>query len=184
MKSIKGIFSLVSAGALALAVLPVGAIPIPVPLEPGVSDRITIFRPDGTVYGTVNATEDDEALFGPNKFYTIDSVANGVNPPGPTILREANGISDVFGVVMVGGQAFLAFQSDTETLSPDFVGVATELPEGLPFYVMTQYLQPALILAGWTATFQSDANVPDAGTSIALLGLALTGLGFVRRKLA
>src|SRR5438552_1742796 len=94
MKSIKGIFSLVSAGALALAVLPVGAIPIPVPLEPGVSDRITIFRPDGTVYGTVNATEDDEALFGPNKFYTIDSVANGVNPPGPTILREANGISD------------------------------------------------------------------------------------------
>jgi hypothetical protein len=42
----------------------------------------------------------------------------------------------------------------------------------------------AVELFPYTATFTSDREVPDSGTTLSLLGLAVTGLALLRRKLA
>jgi hypothetical protein len=70
---------------------------------------------------------------------------------------------------------------------PGFGTITTRLPEDQDSYDATSYLGitvGAVELFPYTATFTSDREVPDSGTTLSLLGLAVTGLALLRRKLA
>lgn len=190
MKSLKAILSAVGAGALVMAALPAGAVPVVVE-----SDVLQVLDPSGGLFKFTRANEGFPE--GSGTMYIVDS--NTGNPAAfghPTAFTEpnSNDWSDMVGVILNpdgSGRYVLAFLSDIEgplnqaaallafgAVAPRAVVVETG---GLQD-ITTPYLNPDPSYAGYTAQFRSD--VPDAGTTVALLGMALAGLGIARRKLA
>jgi hypothetical protein len=113
----------------------------------------------------------------------------------PTVLLDPSGaISDIFGVVQIGNGSYaIGFMSD-DNLD---LGVAAQLFGFNPaagnlisfpevegqVYDATMYLNLETH-QGYTATFQSDGDerqVPDGGSTLFLLGLAMAGCSTVRR---
>ena len=204
MKSLKGILiTLVAAGALLFVAAPARAAAFP-PVPAGASDSMSLFNAGGVLLEQANAFEADELAknsgpLGPLYFFDTFS-----NPAAVghyiAVVDSAGVISDVIGVTSILAPVFptaFAFLSDaTETgLSPALIaadgflfldGTVQEGANGVfldsltnPF--MASYINPAT-LPGGRLTFFSD-GIPDGGSAVALLGIALTGIEVLRRKL-
>ena len=172
------------------------------------SDTLNVFAvPPGSapiLIATGSESESDEfaevnhvqfvMTLGPNP------IAIGGNPTQynhATALLDSDGsISDIFGVWRSGTEGnfiySLAFISDPDpsilTLNNDtfsgFGAITNQHPEDRDSYDATIYLATGIGAVPYTATFTSDREVPDSGTTFSLLGMAATGLAFLRRKLS
>jgi hypothetical protein len=165
-----------------------------------VSDILTVFNPAGAVDTQLTLFEDGvfSCVAGtftcgsianvglgtedPNGLYYITAPVDPTQLGAPVNVAEAGGtFSDIFGVASIS-QEVLGFTSDTETAPPAFapVGSIVESEQNGPLSA-TIYLAPDLRIAGWTATFQSDPEIPEPATlTLVASGAAL--LGFARRR--
>lgn len=160
-----------------------------------ISDTLTVYNPNGTIFSEVSALESQEDN-GTNVFFIGNPfIADPAQFGKATTLCEVAGcnatsrpidFSDIFGVVKenIGGQNlfFLGFTSDGENgtaLGNQGVTFLLEVP-GFAFDA-TKYLLPSLQSQGYTATFVSDGEVPEAGTLV-LLGTGLLGMMGVSRR--
>ena len=181
--AVKKMQRLVGAGALALAALPA--------MAGSISDRLTVYKPDSSVYASVWVDEVNED---PNQFYYIND-ASLIDPAefgNATALIEPGGdsvngpFSDIFGIGSPNPTASnpdfcLGFQSDGDPGgSLDTAGITIFLPEvDGASYDASRYLAPNLLTLGYTATFEVG-NIPEPG-SLALLGLGTLALSAYRR---
>lgn len=163
-----------------------------------VSDTLTIYSPNGTIFAQVSALESQEGN-GTNVFLIGNPfLADPMQFGKATTLCEVAGcsatsppsdFSDIFGVVKasIAGQTFyfLGFTSDAENGTAFGNQGTTYLLEVPGFaYDATRYLLPTLRAQGYRATFVSDGEIPEP-TSIVLLGTGLIGLvGVARRRFA
>jgi hypothetical protein len=175
---------------LALPVLANGQIS-----ESPLSDIMTVYAPDGSIFAQIGATEADEVTNGPGFIYFLPNVAVDPSQFGNyTMFYEQGGNptdgpwSDIFGIATGGPDDLnLAFASDVDnvpfpyaSLAEDAYAIVEENP-GVP-YDMTMYLSPDLREAGYTATFVSDANVVPEPSTFLLLGAGFVGVGLFRRR--
>ena len=188
MKKIKGILALVGTGALALT-LPTATVATPV------SDVLVVFNAAGDLVGSATQIEN-----GTERLNTLREVNTDLSNPallGHYILMlDPDGTaSDVVGIANAGTalapHAVFGFVSSPLDANALLLAGFTHLDRvvienGLASTTvdLTPYLNPVGGAAGGTASFTSDGDVPDAGTTMALLGMALAGLGVARRKLA
>lgn len=142
------------------------------------SDAITVYNSTGAVMRQAIAPEDEPA----NLTYIINvdpAVWADPNQFGnyTTLLDPDGSISDYFGVVRTSGTYYLGFSSDPAPTAFYFGtgGQVTVLNEQTGPFDMTQYLAVNLRDQGWTATFQSDLDVPEPPT-IAIFCLGALGL--------
>jgi hypothetical protein len=144
-----------------------------------ISDSMTVWDPTGAVAFKTLAMEPDD----PDTFYTTPVAVDVTQFGNPTVLLEPNGrASDIFGVCTLdsGATFTLCFNSDSETVGPNFGPFPRTFPEGDGKFDATLYLDPALQAAGWTAQFQSD--VPEPATwAMMLLGIGAMGWSLRRR---
>jgi len=177
--AVKKMQRLVGVGALALAALPA--------MAGSISDRLTVYKPDGSVYASVWVDEVNED---PNQFYYIND-ASLIDPAefgNATALIEPGGnptngpFSDIFGIFSdLTSNFFLGFQSDGDPgvqFGPDGAAIFLTEVDGAS-YDATRYLAPNLLTLGYTATFEVG-NIPEPG-SLALLGLGTLALSAYRR---
>jgi VPDSG-CTERM motif len=173
---------IMGAAALVLAALPASATAI-------ISDNMSVFASDGTLIAFAASVEPE----GANDLRTLGSSLNlgDMSMKGDYYLVfEPNGttLSDIVGLT---SQAIFAYVSDPVTLA-NFVGTGnvfdghqlgsfTESATGGTFDIsnLLALTGPA---AGGSAQFFSDGNVPDGGSAVALLGIALVGVEALRRK--
>lgn len=198
MKPIKVIFCLIGAGALTLAALPALALPS-YTLGPGISDALVVW--DGS--GNINQLRTVSDINENGGLAIIDTNLRDASQYGnPTLVREpAGGIgtySDIFGVAIdpLNGNLVLGFLDlyDDLTYAQTCFGpqsgwtiTVTEGTIDQTEFDATMYLNPSLRSQGWTAAFVSDsepAEVPDGGTTVVLLGAALSALGLIKRRLS
>ncbi len=146
------------------------------------SDTMTVYDATGAV---VAQTIADEATENENTFYTVNVAIDPAQFGNATILTEKDGSSsDIFGVCDPGTGLTLCFNSDTETAPVPFSNFPRTFPEGAggPFDA-TLYLDPGLQALGWTATFWSDADVPEPATwAMMLVGFGALGAVLRRRR--
>ena len=173
----------------------------------GALDQINIVP---LVIASASASEADEN--GQNTVHFVTFTGTDIHFPGnpggynnATALIDPNGeISDIFGTWLSGEGTDLnpftysvAFISDPDpsllTLNNGAFGgfgtITTRLPENQDSYNATGYLGVIIGITDgdefpYTATFVSDREVPVSGTTFSLLGMAVTGLAFLRRKLS
>lgn len=170
---------------VAMEAAPAAAVQIQVD---GLSDGLWVLDSNGNIFAFVTNTEADELANGPGFIYSIfDPFLPDPNQQGfATVLTDADGDSDIFGVAVVPQGQFLSYSSDLEGIPIPYGGDPnfTYLPEGPGgFFDATRYLNPALQAQGFTAVFFSDGNVPEPSTLV-LAALGLIGLGVYgwRRK--
>jgi hypothetical protein len=195
MKSLKRMFiGLIAAGALALAVSPAQAV---------LSDNLTLFGPTGAFIGGITATDTQEAASAALPLFSFDHNASNPAFIGHyiEILNAAGVISDVVGVDNEGGavpnhMAFLSTDAaggitaamiaaaGFTTLDASIVMTEPEMLDSrgaLAVEVaMRNYINPGNP-AGSYLVFMS--GVPDGGSAVALLGIALAGIEGARRMI-
>jgi hypothetical protein len=133
----------------------------------------------------VTAAEED-----PTVIFFIDApgLANINQLNNATTLLDASGdAADIFGVALAGSQIdfFLAFSSGTQGHPTPFGGSGSiSLPKGNGgVFDATMYLDDGLQQQGWTASYVTAVDaVPDPGMAAPLLGTAMMGLAWLRRK--
>lgn len=142
------------------------------------SDVITVYDSAGAVMRQLAAPESEP----PNETYIINVDPDVWANPGQfgnytTLLEQDGSISDYFGVALVGGIYYLAFSSDPAPTAFYFgtSGHVTVLNEQSAPFDMAQYLAVSLRDQGWTATFQSDIDVPEP-PAIAIFCVGSLGL--------
>ncbi|MDD5298597.1 MAG: PEP-CTERM sorting domain-containing protein [Rhodocyclaceae bacterium] len=159
----------------------------------GVSDVMTVYRADHTVYDRIFAFGNEEA----GNLYYFDPLSVSVNDSqlgNYRTLLEPDGVtwSDTYGVIGVPGVSgnVLAFISDLNSYPP-IQNASVEVAGYAPWvlepgeraftieYDATMFLSDAMRQDGFTATFQSDVPEP---ASMALLGLAGLAGAFARRR--
>ena len=205
MKALKVFFGvMIGAVALVLAASPAAAQAGPVPTpQPNQSDFLQLNDSTGTQIGFVAATE---AIESNTALFQFDHQLSNPMEMGHLIevLDSAGNISDVVGVAssdgtLNAGTNVFAFMSEkegsggltnaqiamwfgagfvidetlTETQNGIFIDSATDT-------FLASYINPTNAPGG-RAFFFSD-GFPDGGSALALLGMALTGIEFVRRK--
>jgi hypothetical protein len=192
MKSLNKAFSLIGAGALALAALPASANSLD---AIQFSDILKIYA-GGQLIDQRAVLEGAEL---PGEVYYMNNVSRPLGNPSqfgnPTVLLEADGsISDIFGVVQISSGSYaIGFMSDENLdlgvaaqlfgFNPAGANLISFLEVGGQVYDATMYLNLETH-QGYTATFQSDGDerqVPDGGSTLFLLGLAMAGCSTVRR---
>ncbi len=172
----------------------IGAVPLlatPCTVGNGcLSDRIWILDPNGVQVFGQSVQESREV---PNAIYTI-RVPDLIDPTmygKPIVLLEPpafTGISDIVGVVYLGGQYYLGFKSDSDTGTPPVTfgsGHPTYMNETNARVDVTAFLSPVLRNAGYTAFFRSDVveapRVPEPAAA-ALVGGGLLLVAALRRR--
>lgn len=163
-------------------------------VESPISDILTVYAPDGSIFAQVSAAENTEDAL---NFYALPSsvLVDHSQYSNYTMFYEQGGNatngpwSDFVGVIIDNRTSAnlweLAFASDVENSLVSLVDVippATlvfEETPGAPFDV-TMYLDPTLRAEGYRATFVSDP-IPEPSTFL-LLGAGLAGVGLFRRR--
>lgn len=129
--------------------------------------------------GNINGNNDDINLLG---FVTIDKTddgTSGIDPDALTTNPLNMGLSGTFSFTPTAGftDFVIAFKSGEGQLDPDWA--AFRLPDGVTSGSWTISGEQALSHANLYAIPGNE--VPEAGT-LALLGLTLAGLAFLRRR--
>ena len=135
----------------------------------------------------------------PGQFYFVDH--NGVANPyivdqvvlhAPGADLKTTFVADIFGVALLPDSQNPTVQSPYLFLISDYVVVGgwqqsylgKLVPDTLMTYDATGFLNPAVAAEGITLQFEHGVpNVPDAGSTLALLSLGLASVfGLLRRK--
>ena len=200
MKTLKGIFGLIGVCALVLTVLPAAnAVTI---VDNPLSDSLTVFFQTGLIRASSNAPEATPTFEGPLKTFFVDTdLANPAMFGSPTVFTQGPGgpVSDILGILLDpngSGHFVIGFVSDDGTLTGDALSAAlaffanngqltiTTLAETGQPQDVSAYVNPAAGGGPYTATFFSDLDaVPDGGSAVALLGIALAGIEGLRRMI-
>ena len=189
MKSLKLLAVLIGAAAIALSASPARAALI-------VSDSLTVTNSAGLIVGQAVSSEPEAAN-------TIREVDTNLADPGQIgdyyLVFEPDGttLSDIVGIehgLNANGtaHAVFAYVSSPFTLA-DWVGSGkafdgkqlgsfVETTSGGTFDI-SNLINPKGGAKGGTASFFSDGNVPDGGSAVALLGIALAGIEATRRMI-
>lgn len=169
-----------------------------------ISDILTVYSPNGTIFAQVSALESQEG--NGDQIFLIGSASLGSKAEfgNPLVLCESNPcssstphsqLSDIVGIIQatIGGQNFffLGFVSDGENgLAPGIenafggFGNRFQLEQPNVAIDVSFLLDPGIRAQGFTATFVSDGDVtvtPEPGTLV-LLGSGLIGLAGVARR--
>jgi hypothetical protein len=195
MKTLKGIFGLIAVCALVLTVLPAAN-------AVSVSDNLTVLFSNGAFRAGTTAPE-GAGTEGPLMVFLVDTdLANAAMAGRPTLFTEGpNGpVSDILGILPDPNNPVhlvIGFVSDDGGLVGDSliaalalfadvngaVNIFQTLPETGNPQDVTAYVNPQAANGPYTASFFSDVDVPDGGSAVALLGIALAGIEGARRVL-
>jgi hypothetical protein len=189
MKSLKKILtSVVGVLALMWAVSPAYA-------ATSVSDEMQVFLSDGTRVADIVAIEGSE---GGTALYQFDSNYSNGNLMGHwiEILDSQGYISDVVGVASAdgtfnAGTNVFGYLSDTNGTGLTAAQIAKYFNQANPDAIFTEGFNGITVdISGYinqskapngSASFFSD-GAPDGGATVSLLGLALVGIQYLRRK--
>jgi hypothetical protein len=152
--------------------------------------QIFEFEPDGTrtLFATVGTIFPNGAITGPNDFafdnsgnlfVTVEpSFAAPLTTPGEIIKITPEGVQSVFATGLTGNIFGLAFDMSGNLFVTDRAGQIFEFtPEGVETVLPFGLLDVTFLTFGPP----SGRSVPDTGTTPMLLGIALSGLGLLRR---
>ena len=152
--------------------------------------QIFEFAPDGTrtLFATVGTIFPNGAITGPNDFafdnsgnlfVTVEpSFAAPLTTPGEIIKITPGGVQTVFATGLSGNIFGLAFDMSGNLFATDRAGQIFEFtPEGVQTVLPFGLVDPTFLTFGPP----SGRSVPDTGTTPMLLGIALSGLGLLRR---
>jgi hypothetical protein len=184
MKSLKLLaVLLIGASALALSASPARAVDV-------ISDYLHVFNAGGTLVGSATSIETEPA----DVLREVDTDLSDPAQIGNYILVfEADGVtlSDIVGVEDNAGHAEFAYVSDPLTLANWIgaghrfdgkqIGTFVETLANGGVFDISFLINPKGGAAGGTASFFSD--VPDTGSAVALLGIALAGIEGARRMI-